>query len=521
MTRRIFFCLRVFISILMLSGWFSLDQVSAATFVVTNTDDSGPGSLRQAIIDANGDPTPPRLVDASGVSGTIVLASDLTPITAAMSIFGPNSLDLIVDGAGSFRPLTVNAPGVVFGLVIQNGLAVNGGGVSATSSLLLAYCWIRGNVASGTGGGVFLDSNIDDCTFINCIVSGNTATSGNGGGFHAMGQGLAGFFNSTIVGNSASEAGGGVAFDAAMLTSRGDPAYTFANTIVALNTAPIDPDISTRNGRSFTSSGGNLIGNNSGIDIGFAIAGAPNVDGDFVGTGASPIDPDFLVDVPAVPSIAGDLRVAFGSIAIDNGLDANADPNLNDPNFFVDYDVRPRRFSTVDIGAFEFGSTDCRLGNVNALGAGGIMDVLFVNGSAGTGFDRRITVNRNAPLQISMAAPLSPVSAPFVAYAYAGDAIVDLERVLPSGVGTFCMPNPITDPAAPPLLAPLEIWNNLGFPGQVGAATRASLAAPSILVDLPAGPGRGLTVFIQALIRDDNSPNGQIAVTNSVTIVFP
>jgi len=38
-------------SALLVSG-----HVLAATFTVTNTNDSGPGSLRQAILDANGNP---------------------------------------------------------------------------------------------------------------------------------------------------------------------------------------------------------------------------------------------------------------------------------------------------------------------------------------------------------------------------------------------------------------------------------------------------------------------------------
>jgi hypothetical protein len=43
----------------------------ATTIVVTNTNDNGPGSLRQALVDANDGDT----VDATGVSGTITLTS--------------------------------------------------------------------------------------------------------------------------------------------------------------------------------------------------------------------------------------------------------------------------------------------------------------------------------------------------------------------------------------------------------------------------------------------------------------
>src|SRR5215831_9569945 len=43
----------------------------ADIIIVTNTNDSGPGSLRQALVDANDGDT----IDATGISGTILLTS--------------------------------------------------------------------------------------------------------------------------------------------------------------------------------------------------------------------------------------------------------------------------------------------------------------------------------------------------------------------------------------------------------------------------------------------------------------
>ncbi len=64
--------------------------ISAATFTVTNTFDSGPGSLREAILNANGTPGNDDIAFAIPSPGvqTIVLASPLPPITQAVLIDG-------------------------------------------------------------------------------------------------------------------------------------------------------------------------------------------------------------------------------------------------------------------------------------------------------------------------------------------------------------------------------------------------------------------------------------------------
>lgn len=49
-----------------------------ATFTVVNTNDAGPGSLRQAILDANGNSEPNVILFA--VTGTITLVSALPAI---------------------------------------------------------------------------------------------------------------------------------------------------------------------------------------------------------------------------------------------------------------------------------------------------------------------------------------------------------------------------------------------------------------------------------------------------------
>lgn len=81
----------------------------AATFTVTNVLDSGTGSLRQAIIDANTAVGADTITFAGGVTGTITLSSDLPEIADDLTVTGPGQLVLTIDGAGLYRPFWIRA----------------------------------------------------------------------------------------------------------------------------------------------------------------------------------------------------------------------------------------------------------------------------------------------------------------------------------------------------------------------------------------------------------------------------
>ncbi len=137
-----------------------------AIFSVTNTDDSGPGSLRQAIIDANRSPEADTITFNIGTGGTqtINLNSPLPPITEALTIDGTTQ------GGFAGTPLIVLSGGQVFG----DGLTI-----SADN------CVVRSLVISGFGGnGIRIggSNNIIEGNFIGTTPDGtdNQSNFGNG-----------------------------------------------------------------------------------------------------------------------------------------------------------------------------------------------------------------------------------------------------------------------------------------------------------------------------------------------------
>src|SRR6266478_4348475 len=100
----------------------AVTTASAATITVTNTADSGPGSLRAALVGAADGDT----IDATGVSGTIKLTSGELLVTNNLSIIGPGPACLAIDG--NFPNTTNRGLHVIKDL--SNGLSVAISGLS-------------------------------------------------------------------------------------------------------------------------------------------------------------------------------------------------------------------------------------------------------------------------------------------------------------------------------------------------------------------------------------------------------
>lgn len=168
--------------------------------VVTNTNDSGAGSLRQAIADA----TSGEEITFS-ITGTITLTSAELEIADDLIITGPGSSDLAITGSGGFRIFNVTA-GIVFisGLTISNGEETNGGGVNNETTLALNDVIVTGCTADADGGGIYSFSTL---TMTNCAVR-DCVAAGLGGGIYNSGTVTAVSFD--VTGNTADSNGGGI-----------------------------------------------------------------------------------------------------------------------------------------------------------------------------------------------------------------------------------------------------------------------------------------------------------------------
>ncbi len=155
----------------------------AATFTVTHLNDSGAGSLRQAILDANAAAGADTITFS--VSGTIPLSSKLPIIT--------DGDGLTIDGAGQ-------------AVIIYGGDTVRVLIVDPGASLTLNKVMISGgNALDGTSGGGILNNGT--LTITDSFFDGNSAPTGWGGGIYN--GGTLSVTNSGFFSNHAPVAGGG------------------------------------------------------------------------------------------------------------------------------------------------------------------------------------------------------------------------------------------------------------------------------------------------------------------------
>jgi hypothetical protein len=220
----------------------SITAVDDTEFFVINTNDSGLGSLRQAILDANNDSGAETVTFTGSVftdatPDTITLSSGELAITGDLTITGTGADKLTFSHNGGEDARVFNIGGsttvTLDGMTIANGKATNafGGGIRNSGNLTVRNSTLRNNMATG-GAGIY--NNGGTLTVINSTLSGNTASS-FGGGIANVGGTLT-IRNSTISGNQAigSTLGGG-AID--QYGSSANPTATIENSTIAYNTA--------------------------------------------------------------------------------------------------------------------------------------------------------------------------------------------------------------------------------------------------------------------------------------------
>lgn len=264
-----------------------ISVVIPQNLVVTNTNDSGPGSLRDAMDRAANIPSDDTIsFDATvfGVPQTISLQTELPFLFAssgALDITGPGMDLLTVErdagAATQFRVLSsygaaltmsdftisggvgLAAGLVAFGTTDMARMQFTGNAsddfgtlyVDAGQTATLIDSVVTGNTSASRGGGIFL-SNYASLTMEGTTVSNNTAGSRGGGVFMARGATLI-VRDSEISGNTASAGPGGGIF-----------AYPGSTVVVERST--ISGNSATSNGGGiYFFSGGNLAVRDSTI----------------------------------------------------------------------------------------------------------------------------------------------------------------------------------------------------------------------------------------------------------------
>jgi hypothetical protein len=221
-----------------LSDWAQAAyQNVLATYTVTNTSDSGPGSLRDAIAQAN---------TAAGadtinfsVSGTITLGSQLNLTdTALTTINGANTVTISGNNAICVFQVNAGATAELNGLRITGGNAttgfIDGGGIFNQGTVTVNNSTFSGNAARYGGAIVNYDGTL---TVNNSTFSGNSASAGGGaiGNTSIVGTALLIVTNSTFSGNSTTGDGGAINQDA--LNGDGTASLTVNNSTFSGNSA--------------------------------------------------------------------------------------------------------------------------------------------------------------------------------------------------------------------------------------------------------------------------------------------
>ena len=197
-----------FISLILLS-FFSL-SAGAATFTVTNLDDSGSGSLRQAIVNANGSAGTDTIQFQTGLTGTITLTSGEIIIQDSLILAGSGISQLAISGNNTSRIFNIEFGAVIIeSLILQDGFSTGNGGAiynPYNNLLMVNNSTLAGNTAQA-GGAIY---NYSATLMVsNSTLSSNKANS-NGGAIYNSGSGIVTVNDSTLSSNTANSNGGAI-----------------------------------------------------------------------------------------------------------------------------------------------------------------------------------------------------------------------------------------------------------------------------------------------------------------------
>jgi len=342
-------------------------SADAATFNVTNLNDSGAGSLRQATLDANAAAGADVITFQSGLSGTITLTSGQLELYDSVDIQGPGPATLTVSGNNASRVFYIYSPAntpidvTISGLTISGGTDPSSGGgiVDFSENLTLDNDVITNNTTGGSGGGVAKEQLAGTLTVLNSTISGNQA--GEGGGIYLYNADApVTIQDSVISNNTAVGSGGGIYF----YSTQGD--ITISRTTISGNSAGCCGGgifLYDTDGGSLIVDSSTISGNTASFAGGGIYLYGPDDPVSFVnstihGNQAQYVGGIFALNVPAATlsfttvsgntatgDVGGVFLYAVGSnMQLENSIIAdNTSPNVNDATgggtFTLDYSL--------------------------------------------------------------------------------------------------------------------------------------------------------------------------------------
>ncbi len=250
--------------------------IAANDLVVTNTNDSGDGSLRQAILNANAT-AGADIITFAGVFGDttpdiITLTTGKLTITDDISLLGTGAANLTVSGNNAFGVFEISGTGTdanIDGLKIANandafgGILLNNntslnltestvsdnsgavGGIFNKGTLSLTGSTVSNNSGSSLGGGIFNKGNL---SLVNSIVSNNSAS----GSYSSAAGG--GIFNTGTISITGSTVSNNGAYASGLNRYQPDPYPSYGGGI--FNSGSVSLTNSTISGNGSLSGGG-------------------------------------------------------------------------------------------------------------------------------------------------------------------------------------------------------------------------------------------------------------------------
>jgi len=197
-------------SIVLAVLFLSSIQSSADTFVVTNLNDPGAGSLRQAITNSNLNPGPDTIEFNEGLQGTIFLNVGNLAIQDDLTLTGPGADKITIDAEGKSHVFDVidddnekNNIVIISGLRLINGIASTGSLIDNNENLTLESCQFLNGNASISGGAIY---NTRFLTVDSSMFENNSAEMG-GAIFNSVGGIILSINNSEFRFNEANVGG--------------------------------------------------------------------------------------------------------------------------------------------------------------------------------------------------------------------------------------------------------------------------------------------------------------------------